>query len=161
MGPFRFVGFCFALFAAFGAGYYYNGIANHDTSLVYASPSHIGIAPRAGVEAGVSNEYCAILTMPRSYIPFLERFKNHQLARDIKITPAIMENDGGRVTVTPKDDAPQEPTGAEAANPEPADSQETASAIADGSTPPPENASVFGAVAVYFLAGARPLQNGE
>ena len=72
MGPVKFVGLCFLIFAAFGAGFYYKDISNAEPFLAYAKPAvsseecKVPQAPAASPE-----DYCAILTMPRSFVPFL------------------------------------------------------------------------------------------
>ena len=49
-----------------------------------------------------SNQAAAILVMPKSYLPLLEKFKQRKLARAIKILPAHIGWDDGEMVAIPK-----------------------------------------------------------
>jgi hypothetical protein len=147
MGPVKFVGFCFLVFAAFGAGYYSRDLSNAEPFLAYANT----ISPETACEVPASipspsAEYCAILTMPKSLVPFLERLKRNRLAKDVVITPATVENDQGRLTAVAKTDAEGENFAGDR-NPRPDQEGLNKETRKDN--------SVLGALAVYFLAGSK------
>ena len=49
-----------------------------------------------------ANMAYAILVMPKSYLPLLEKFKHRKIAKDIKIFPANIGWDQGRMIALPK-----------------------------------------------------------
>jgi len=150
MGPYKFVGLCFLIFAAFGAGYYYKDIAGVEPFLAYAeAPAAEQDCAVPKTVSGSPQEYCAILTMPRSFIPFLERLKSNKLAKDVTITTARIENNNGRLTAVAEEAGEAE----KFAGPAP----ENPSEVKDTSEDKPDN-SVLGALAVYFLAGVKHQQ---
>ena len=147
MGPVKFVGLCFLIFAAFGAGFYYKDISNAEPFLAYAKPAVSSEECKVPQTPAASPEdYCAILTMPRSFIPFLERLKRNKLAKDVVITPATIENENGRLTAVAKKNA-EEANFAAAGQAKEAEINQTAEDTKDN--------SIFGALAVYFLAGSK------
>lgn len=149
MGPIKFVAFCFLIFAAFGAGYYYSDFSNDAPFVAYANPTANSNAyDLTGTASNASGEYCAILTMPKSYIPFLERLKRKKI-KDVVITPARIENDNGRLTAVAKETGQAENFAGQG----PDDSIQTNDSSADKEEP-----SIFGALAVYFLAGSKQKQ---
>ena len=147
MGPARFVGLCFLIFAAFGAGYYYKDMSDAEPFLAYAkstSAEEECEVPRTVTAS--ADDYCAILTMPKSFVPFLERLKRNKLAKDVVITPAFIENENGRMTAVAKVDAAGEKADrTDQVNP----------AQTDQESVEKKDRSVFGALAVYFLAGSK------
>jgi hypothetical protein len=50
-----------------------------------------------------SDIYCGILLMPKSMLPTLKRFSNYDIAKKIKIMPAIIEWNDGQMLVIPKE----------------------------------------------------------
>lgn len=147
MGPAKFVGFCFLFFAAFGAGYYYRSLSDAEPFLAYARPVAVEEACEVPASAtGPSADYCAILTMPRSLVPFLERLKRNRLAKGVVITPATVENVHGRMTAVAKTDpAGENFSGERGVRPEQTEIEKA----------PRQDNSVMGALAVYFLAGSK------
>ena len=51
-----------------------------------------------------SDIYCGILLMPKSMMPTLKRFSNYDIAKKIKIMPANIEWDNGKMLVIPKEE---------------------------------------------------------
>lgn len=150
MGPLKFIAFCFLIFAAFGAGYYYSDFSSGEPFVAYANPT----ANRtqydlAGTTSNSSGEYCAILTMPKSYIPLLERLKRKKI-KDVVITPARIENGNGRLTAVAEETGQAENFAGLGSD----DSIQTNDSSADKEEP-----SIFGALAVYFLAGSKQKQS--
>ena len=147
MGPIRFVGLCFLIFAAFGAGYYYKGVSTTEPFLAYAKPSvsaeEYEVPPTLTASP---DDYCAILTMPKSFIPFLERLKRNKLAKDVVITPATIESENGRLTAVAKTDSKSEKIAA---------SRPEKQSQVDQKEEGKKDNSIFGALAVYFLAGSK------
>jgi hypothetical protein len=146
MGPAKFVGFCFLLFAAFGAGYYYSNLTDAEPFLAYAGPVAAETCEVPPTLTSSTSDYCAILTMPRSLLPFLERLKSNRLAKDVVITPATVENDNGRLTAVAKEDAEREKIAA---------GRNVRPAPAGGEKATQKDSSILGAMAVYFLAGSK------
>ena len=147
MGPVKFVGLCFLMFAAFGAGFYYKDISSTEPFLAYAKPAVSDEECEVPQTLTASPEdYCAILTMPKSFIPFLERIKRNKLAKDVVITPATIETENGRLTAVAKKNAEGENFAA---------SGQAKQAQIDQKTEEIKDNSVFGALAVYFLAGSK------
>ena len=147
MGPVKFVGLCFVIFAAFGAGYYYKDVSTTEPFLAYAKPAVSTEECKVPQNLAASpDDYCAILTMPKSFIPFLERLKRNKLAKDVVITPATIENENGRLTAVAKKDAESEKIAASGP-----DKQSQIDQKEEGT----KDNSIFGALAVYFLAGSK------
>ena len=147
MGPAKFVALCFAVFAAFGAGYYYQGISDTEPFLAYAkSPVAEEECEVAGPPVVSANDYCAILTMPRTLVPFLERLKRNKLASDVVITPATIRQENGQITAVAKVSPKAEKTAGQVRSDEPQ---------VQGSGQKRVEGPVLGALAVYFLAGSK------
>jgi len=146
MGPVKFVGFFFLLFAAFGTGYYYSNLSDAEPFLAYAGPIAEETCELPPTLTGSSSDYCAILTMPKSLVPFMERLKRNRLAKGVVITPATVKNDNGRLTAVAKEDAEGENIAAgRNVQPDPAGGEKATQ----------KDNSVLGAMAVYFLAGSK------
>lgn len=92
---------------------------------------------------------CAILLMPKSYLPMLEKFKHRKIARQIQILPGKIDWDNGKMVVLPnqvilKDDSPQMKRITKASREKKNDTQKPASA---------ESKVLQRAAAIYFLKG--------
>ena len=147
MGPVRYVAFGFVIFAAFGAGYYYNEFstvvpfAAHAKVQEKAYRSDTAVSPVAS-----EGDYCAILHVPKAYVPLIERFKRNKLAKEVTITPATIENENGRITAVAKNDAMEEKIARQGVGDASQD---------EWSSGDKKDNSIFGALAVYFLAGSK------
>lgn len=51
--------------------------------------------------AGQSDVYCAILIMPKTFLPVLKQISQHKIAQNIKILPANMDWSQGNLIVKP------------------------------------------------------------
>ena len=147
MGPVKFVGLCFLIFTAFGAGYYYNDMSTTEPFLAYAKPAVSDEECEVPQTLDTSPEdYCAILTMPKTFIPFLERLKRNKLAKDVVITPATIENENGRLTAVAKNTVAGEKIAA---------TRQVKQAQINQKEDGNKDNSFIGALAVYFLAGSK------
>ena len=66
------------------------------------SADRIGGANPSPASREKNDVYCAILLMPKSYLPMLRQFAKHKLAKDIQIIPAEIGWDEDDMIVLPQ-----------------------------------------------------------
>ncbi|MGD9054460.1 MAG: hypothetical protein PVG17_21555 [Desulfobacterales bacterium] len=96
-----FIGFGLILALTFGVGF---KLGQHREVLtVYArSNSAQQVNQKLSLSATRSNQAAAIVLMPKSYLPLLEKFKHRKIAREIKILPARIGWDDDQMIAIPQ-----------------------------------------------------------
>ena len=95
------IGFGLIVALTFGVGFKLG--QNSEALTVYAqSNSRQQVDQKLSVSVKKSNQVAAILLMPRSYVPLLEKFKHRKIARAIKILPAHIGWDDDQMIAIPQ-----------------------------------------------------------
>ena len=108
------IGFCLIVAITFGVGLKLG--QNSEAINVYSQSKKAPQVDQKFFSASAkSNQAVAILVMPKSYLPLLEKFKHRKIARAIKILPAQIGWDDGQMVAIPQkailrsDGAPDSP----------------------------------------------------
>ena len=92
---------CFGLIGllTFGVGFKLG--QSHETLKAYtAADDRQQVNQKYITPSAQPNRVAAILLMPKSYLPLLEKFKHRKIARAIEIVPAQIDTDSGRLVAT-------------------------------------------------------------
>ena len=95
------IGFGLIVALTFGIGFKFG--QNSDVLKVYTqSNSKQQMGQQLSFAVEKSNQVAAVLLMPKSYVPLLEKFKHRKIARAIKILPANIKWDDGQMVAIPQ-----------------------------------------------------------
>ena len=142
------------------AGFYIAFNANEKDTHSQSKKASANKSDRA-VHSLVSREendvFCAILFMPKSYLPMLQRLAKHKLAQDIKIIPAKIDWHSDELIVLPKNPiAPKKSFQAETGT-----ADQGSGNFATVTSAPGINAKIRAAAFLTFLASVKKLDSNR